>query len=201
MISSLRGKVTAISDDSIILDVSGFGIQVYASKALMANAVAGEDLSCFAYMQISDAGVSMFGFADERERELFLELVQVKTVGGKLAITVLRHNGIEEIIQAITNESPRLLSAPGLGAKRAERICFELKNKIAKKFPQAGGSSSSFGAGSFDNSVMDALVGLGFSQGEAARAVALSKGTADPDTELSEEELLRASLSLLQRRR
>jgi len=199
MISSLRGRVTAVADESIILDVSGFGIQVYASKALMANAVAGEELRCFAYMQISDAGVNMFGFADERERELFLELVQVKTVGGKLAITVLRHNSFEEIIQAITNESPRLLSAPGLGAKRAERICFELKNKIAKKFPQAGGASVSFGSGSFDNSVMDALVGLGFSQGEAARAVALSKGMSDSE-ELTEEQLLRASLSLLQRR-
>ena len=200
MISSLRGKVLSVTDDSIILDVSGFGIQVYVSKALITNAVAGEELSCSAYMQISDAGVSMFGFADETEKELFLELVQVKTVGGKLAITVLRHNNLNDIIQAITSASPQLLSAPGLGAKRAERICFELKNKIAKKFPQAGGTSVSFSAGSFDSSVVDALVGLGFSQSEAARAVALSKGTADPDKEWTESDLLRSSLGLLQRR-
>ena len=200
MISSLRGKVLAITDDSIILDVSGFGIQVYASKSLISHAIVGEELSCFAYMQISDAGVSMFGFTDEREKELFLELVQVKTVGGKLAITVLRHNDLSEILHAIINASPRLLSAPGLGAKRAERICFELKNKIAKKFPDVGSSTSTFTGASFDNSVIDALVGLGFSQSEAARSVALSKGSADPDVELSEEQLLRASLSLLQRR-
>ncbi len=201
MISSLRGKVLSVTDDSIILDVSGFGIQLFVSKALINNAVAGEELSCPAYMQISDAGVSMFGFADEREKELFLELVQVKTVGGKLAITVLRHNNFDDVVQAITSESPRMLTAPGLGAKRAERICFELKNKIEKKFPGAGGGSvSSFAAGGFDNSVMDALVGLGFSQSEAARAVALSKGTADPEKEWTESELLRSSLSMLQRR-
>jgi len=199
MISSLRGKVISSDEGSIIIDVAGFGVEVLATKSLIMHAVAGEELTCFAYMQISDAGVTMFGFSTKREKELFLELVQVKTVGGKLAISVLRYLNTEDILHAIAAGTPSMLTVPGLGAKRAERICFELKNKIAKKFPDIDEDNISFTATSFDASVMDALIGLGFTQSESARAISISKGSA-PDNEWNEETLLKASLGILQRR-
>jgi Holliday junction DNA helicase RuvA len=199
MISLLRGKVISSDEGSIIVDVAGFGVEVLATKSLIMHAVIGEELTCFAYMQISDAGVNMFGFSTQREKDIFLELVQVKTVGGKLAIAILRYLSTEDILHAIAAGTPAMLTAPGLGAKRAERICFELKNKIAKKFPDIGEDSMSFAATSFDSSVMDALIGLGFTQSESARAISMSKGSA-PDNEWSEETLLKTSLGILQRR-
>jgi len=200
MINSLRGKVLSIYEDTITIDVSGFGLEVFASGSVFAQAVIGEDISCFAYLQISDAGPSLFGFSTERERTLFMELLQVKTVGGKLAIALLKHLDTDDILNAIITGSPAMITVPGLGSKRAERICFELKNKIAKKFagmPEKGASGSS--GTSYDAFVIEALTGLGFSQGEAAHAISASKA-GNRETAWTEESLLKASLNLLQRR-
>ncbi len=200
MISSLHGKVVSVGKDSVILDVSGFGIEVFATKSLISRAIASEELFCCAYMQISDAGVSMFGFSTEKEKILFLELLQVKTVGGKLAITLLRHLEADYILQAISSGNTSMLSVPGLGAKRAERICFELKNKIAKKFSDLPeGEFQPSGGSSCDSFVLDALTGLGFTQSESSRALSLSKASADDDVKWTEESLLKAALSVLQR--
>lgn len=198
MINSLRGKVISTNEEGIILDVSGFGIEVLATRSLISHAAAGDELSCFAYMQVNDAGMYMFGFSSERERMLFLELVQVKTIGGKLAMNILRRLDAEQVLQAIVAGSPAMLTVPGLGAKRAERICFELKNKIAKKFADIGPASAS-GETSFDSSVMDALMGLGFSQSESARAISLAQGESEPDSAWTEETLLKQSLRILQK--
>lgn len=200
MINSLRGKVISIGEESIVVDVSGFGLEVFASGTLISMAALSEDLFCFAYMQLSDAGASLFGFSDERERLLFTELLQVKTIGGKLAVTLLRHLDADQILSAISAGDCAMLTVPGLGAKRAERICFELKNKIAKKFGAIGAAGEKEGTeGSSDTFVLEALLGLGFSQGESVRAITKSKTEAGSDAPLSEEELLRASLNLLRR--
>ena len=200
MINFLRGTLSAIAKESIVLDVSGFGIEVYPTKALLASAVLGEEMKCVAYLQISDAGLAMFGFASETERDFFLELLQVKTVGGKLAITLMRYLDIGHIIEAVKNGNVSMLSVPGLGAKRAERICFELKPKIEKKFAGVASGAPATGEASFDSFVTDALSGLGFSHGECARVIATAKAQADDDVKWSEESLLMASLSILQRR-
>lgn len=202
MINSLRGKVAAVSSDSLTLDVAGFGLEVFVTKSLLAGGAAvGDELSCLACLQISEAGISLFGFSNERERTLFMELLHVKTMGGKLTITLLRHLSIDEIVQAISSGNAAMLSVPGLGAKRAERICFELKDKLAKKFsglPEPG--STGFSDAMLDVSVSDALTGLGFSQSEAARAVSMAKGAAARDAAWAEEELLKAALGVLERR-
>ncbi|MEG1604016.1 MAG: Holliday junction branch migration protein RuvA [Cloacibacillus sp.] len=199
MINFLRGTLTDIAKESIILDVSGFGIEVFPTKALLESAVLGEETKCFAWLQISDAGLSMFGFATKTERDFFLELLQVKTVGGKLAITLMRHLDIAQIIGAIKADNVSMLTVPGFGAKRAERICFELKAKIEKNFADIADAGASV-RGSFDSFVRDALTGLGFSHGECAKAIATAKAQAEDDVQWTEESLLMASLSILQKR-
>ncbi|MCF0248284.1 MAG: Holliday junction branch migration protein RuvA [Synergistes sp.] len=200
MINFLRGTLSAIAKESIVLDVSGFGIEVYPTKTLLASAVIGEEMKCCTYLQISDAGLSMFGFSDETEREFFLELLQVKTVGGKLAINLMRYLEIGQIIEAIRCDNVNVLTVPGFGAKRAERVCFELKSKIEKKFAGVSTSAPAGKGQSFDSFVRDALTGLGFSHGECARAIATAKAQAEDGTEWTEESLLKASLGILQRR-
>ncbi|MDR0653566.1 MAG: Holliday junction branch migration protein RuvA [Synergistaceae bacterium] len=200
MIHSLRGAVLSVGDETICLDVAGFGLEVYASGSLLARAVAGEELSCLAWLQVSDAGMSMFGFSDESERALFLDITQVKTMGGKLSITLLRHLGAGAIVSAIMASDATRLAVPGLGPKRAERICFELRPKIEKKFAHlASGEAAIRPSGSVDGEVISGLVGLGFSQGEAARAVSLCRSEGG-DREWSEEDLLMSSLARLRRR-
>jgi Holliday junction DNA helicase RuvA len=200
MIHSLRGTVLSVGVEIICLDVAGFGIEVYATGSLLASAVAGEELSCLAWLQVSDAGMAMFGFSDESERALFLEITQVKTMGGKLSVTLLRHLDAGTIVSAIMASDASRLAVPGLGPKRAERICFELRPKIEKKFAHlASGGTEIKQYGPADSEVISGLVGLGFSQGEAARAVSLCRSE-DGDREWSEEDLMMASLARLQRR-
>ena len=200
MINFLRGTLVSIEKESIVIDVSGFGIEVYPTRALLASAVAGEEIKCLTYMQINDAGIAMFGFASEAEKDFFLELLQVKTVGGKLAITLMRSLDLGNIIEAVKNGNVSAISVPGLGAKRAERICFELKTKIEKKFSDVLSSGAPAGGGSFDSFVTDALTGLGFSHGECARAIATAKAQAEDEKVWTEESLLKAALGVLQRR-
>jgi Holliday junction DNA helicase RuvA len=190
-----------MESDSICLDVSGFGIEVYASGTLLSSAVVGEFLSCRAYMHVSEAGISMFGFSDETERELFLEITQVKTMGGKLSVALLRHLDAQSIVSAILTGDHSRLSVPGLGPKRAERICFELRSKIEKKFASLAvpGAHAPRIAGSLEGEVTSGLVGLGFSQDEAAHAVSQSR-LADSSREWNEEDLMMSALNKLQRR-
>ena len=191
MINFLRGTLAEISKESIIIDVSGFGVEVYPTKALLASAVVGEEIKCRTYMQVSD---------DETERDFFMELLHVKTIGGKLAIMLMRYLDLARIVEAIKAGNVSALSVPGLGAKRAERICFELKSKVEKEFASIGAEISGGAPSSFDSFVAEALAGLGFSHGECARAIATAKAQADDDTSWTEETLLKAALGILQRR-
>jgi Holliday junction DNA helicase RuvA len=199
VIRSLEGTVLSAKEDAICLDVAGFGIEVFVTRSLASSAVTGEKLRCLAYLQTSDAGMTMFGFSDEMERALFLEITQVKTMGGKLSIALLRHMGAKDVISAIMSSNPSRLEVPGLGSKRAERICFELRAKIEKKFAALAGSDAPIGAGSGDGEVIGGLVGLGFSQNEASRAVALCRSEGG-DRNWTEEDLMMSALSKLQRR-
>ena len=200
MIRSLSGIVLSIDEDTICLDVAGFGIEVFAAGSLLSSAVVGEPLQCLTYLQVNDAGMVMFGFSNEIERALFLEITQVKTMGGKLSIALLRRLGAQDVINAIASSDPERLSVPGLGAKRAERICFELRSKIAKKFPSLAADGVVLNAGgSVDGEVIGGLMGLGFSQAEAGRAVAFCRSEGG-DRDWTEEDLMMSALSRLQRR-
>lgn len=201
MIRSLSGTVLSVEGDCICLDVSGFGLEVYAAGSLLATAVVGEPLTCTAYLQVSDAGMALFGFSDEIERALFLEITQVKTMGGKLSIALLRHLDVGAIVSAILAEDSARLAVPGLGPKRAERICFELKSKVEKKFAAyaAGGVPVTGGKRSADGGVVAGLVGLGFTQSEAVHAISACRAEA-PERAWSEEELMMSALGKLQKR-
>lgn len=200
MIRSLSGTVTAIEDEIILLDVSGFGIELYATGSLMSAAVEGEPLTCNAYLQASEAGMTMFGFMDATERALFLEITKVPTVGGKMAIALLRRLDAHTIISAILAEDAARLTVPGIGRTRADKICVNLRGKIEKKFAHVtAGVPMTAGRGSIDREVAAALVGLGFSQSEAVRAVSASR-VEDADREWEEEALLMSALSKLQKK-
>jgi Holliday junction DNA helicase RuvA len=199
VIRFLSGTVVRVDEDSLTLDVSGFGLEVFPSGSLHGMAKIGEPLACAAYLHVSDSGMTLFGFSNESERALFLEITQVKTMGGKLSIALLRHMDVETIVSAILAENPSRLAVPGLGAKRAERICFELKSKIEKKFASfTGGVPASGGRPSLDANVASGLVGLGFSQNEALSAISSCK-IEYPDREWTEEALMMSALTKLQR--
>ncbi|MDY6399993.1 MAG: Holliday junction branch migration protein RuvA [Synergistales bacterium] len=196
MIRSLSGKVLDILDNIIILDVNGIGFEIFCSRSVLSSCEIGKAKTITTSLQISEAGAVIYGFTSEREREFFLRLTSVKGVGGRTAIAILSELSIDDVVNAISSADVNaFMRVPGIGKKTAERLCFELKNiaglKVMSKKSEAVSKSSSGHA----ESVIDALLSLGFSRSDAGGVINLLRAAHGEDfNKISEEDLLRMSL-------
>lgn len=178
MIGYLRGRVLSLQPGYILLDVNGVGYEVICSGAAFANLSGvkkGEDGEVYTYLQVSEQGVALYGFSDLKEKELFLRLTSVQGVGAKLAIAALSSLRPADLAEAIyTADVKRLTAVKGLGKKTAERIVLELHGKISADeiLGEAGEARPAALPGSqADDDAVAALMNLGFTRQESARAV------------------------------
>ena len=182
MIGYLKGKVKYLAPEYVLLEVNGIGYEVICSGAAfskLSGVKKGEDGEVYTYMQVKEDGISLFGFVDVREKELFLKLTSVQGVGAKMAIAILSSMRPSEVSEVIaTADSKRLSAVKGVGKKTAERIILELHGKISADellgTESVGGRVSSLPTGQDDDAV-SALMGLGFTKQESARAVERAK--------------------------
>lgn len=183
MIGYLRGKVLSLRPESVILDVNGVGYEVVCSGAAfskLSGVRTGEEGEVYTYLQVSEQGVALFGFADLREKELFLRLTSVQGVGAKLAIAALSSMRPADLTEAIyTADVKRLTAVKGLGKKTAERIVLELHGKISADeiigTSEGGMPAVSVPRSQDDDDAVAALMNLGFTKQESARAVERAK--------------------------
>lgn len=184
MIGYLRGKVLSLLPESVLLDVNGVGYEVICSGAAFANLSGvkkGEEGEVYTYLQVSEQGIALFGFADLREKALFLRLTSVQGVGAKLAIAALSAMRPADLTEAIyTADVKRLTAVKGLGKKTAERIVLELHGKISADEiigTAEGGVSAPLApkVSQTDSDAVAALMNLGFTRQESARAVERAK--------------------------
>ena len=183
MIGYLRGKVLSLRPESVILDVNGVGYEVVCSGAAfskLSGVRTGEEGEVYTYLQVSEQGVALFGFADLREKELFLRLTSVQGVGAKLAIAALSSMRPADLTEAIyTADVKRLTAVKGLGKKTAERIVLELHGKISADeiigTSEGGMPAVSAPRSQDDDDAVAALRNLGFTKQESARAVERAK--------------------------
>ena len=183
MIGYLRGKVAYLSPDYVLLDVNGVGYEVICSGAAfsrLSGVKNSEEGEVYTYLQVKEDGVSLYGFADPKEKALFLRLTSVQGVGAKMAIGVLSTLRPEALMQAIaTADVKRLCAAKGLGKKTAERIVLELHGKISVDELLDGGDAPAPAkrekVSREDEDAISALTGLGFTRQESARAVERAK--------------------------
>ena len=177
MIGYLRGRVRFLAPESVLLDVGGVGYEVICSGAAFAR-LSGvkkdEEGEVYTYLQVSEQGIALYGFADLKEKELFLRLTSVQGVGAKLAIAALSTLRPADLTEAIyTADVKRLTSVKGLGKKTAERIVLELHGKISATAILSSEAAPSAGvkASAEDEDAVAALMNLGFTRQESARAV------------------------------
>ena len=183
MIGYLRGKVLSLRPESVILDVNGVGYEVVCSGAAfskLSGVRTGEEGEVYTYLQVSEQGVALFGFADLREKEFFLRLTSVQGVGAKLAIAALSSMRPADLTEAIyTADVKRLTAVKGLGKKTAERIVLELHGKISADeiigTSEGGMPAVSAPRSQDDDDAVAALMNLGFTKQESARAVERAK--------------------------
>lgn len=193
MIAALRGSVLSVEPTAAVIEAGGVGYAVQATPATLAGLRVGQEAFVHTSLVVREDSMTLFGFADADEREVFDVLQTVSGVGPKLALTILATLTPDQLRQAVANaDIAALTRVSGVGKKGAQRLVLEIGAKLG---PRRGGDdleAPSSNARSGD--VVAALVGLGFSERDAESAFSqVEKAT--PEAEVPE--LLRASLKIL----
>lgn len=132
MIALVSGKVAARRSDHVIVDCAGVGYRLAVSAETLRHVPAvGAPVSLHTHLVLRDDSLSLYGFATEEERELFLMLLGVQAVGPKVALGVLSAGPPRELLRTLAaGDHARLQAAPGVGKRTAERIIVELREKV-----------------------------------------------------------------------
>ena len=194
MIAKLKGVLDEAGEDWAIIDVRGVGYLVHCSaKTLAALGGAGDAVSVFTHLQVSENDMRLLGFAEAGERDWFNLLTQVQGVGSKVALAILSALSTGEVRDACAaGDAATVARANGVGPKLAGRIVNELKDK-AGALPGGGGAAgAAVPRGGASADAVSALQNLGFKPGVAAQAVAVALGELGEGA--SEGELIRVAL-------
>ena len=184
MFDFIEGIVAGKSAGEIVVNAGGVGFLLLCSNSTLSAApAAGEKWRCYTVLNVREDAMELFGFSSRQEREMFRRLCQVTGIGAKTALGVLSGLPLRELSVAIVTGDVNALSrAPGIGKKTAQRIILELKDKVAQEdlagIPGAASVSPAVSAGPV-REAQEALMALGYSSAEAARAVSLVRDQAD----------------------
>lgn len=175
MIGKLSGLVDSIAEDGVILDVGGVGYLVHCPSSTLSRLSVGAHASLMVEMKVSDDAIRLFGFASAEEREWFRLLQTVQSVGAKVALSVLSTLSPRELQRALALSDKAMIGrASGVGPKLALRIATELKDKAPAMMMRGDGEHHALPAAPRGPSAdaVAALLKLGYSDGQAAEAVA-----------------------------
>ena len=187
MIAFIKGKINSKSDDRVVVEAGGFGVEVHVTPSTAQGLKLGEEGVLFTYLRMWDTGIELYGFGTAQEKEFFELLISVNGVGAKVGLNIMAVAPLSNLARGIADGDERLVSqANKVGKKMAQKVILELKDK-------AGGYSSGSAQG-YENSqsVIEALVALGYTRAQAREAVALVD-----DSEAAVAEQIKAALQIL----
>ncbi len=180
MIAYIEGKVLSILDKSIVvLTASGVGYEVNVVKRL--EATLGENISLHTILMHKEDSMTLYGFSSKEEKNMFSTLMLAQGVGARLSMEVLSHYSVSEIVDILFSQNIiKLKAVPGMGAKKAEKLLFDLRDKISKiNTDMIGKDSKSQSV----NDAIKALVSLGFTNSEITTTLANIADKANMSTE------------------
>jgi Holliday junction DNA helicase RuvA len=205
MIGKLRGKIDAIGESHLVIDVNGVGYEVQASARTLRNLKAGDEASLTIDTHVREDAIRLFGFSSEVERSWFRTLQGVQGVGSKVALSLLGILSPRDLANAIAlGHWQSVEQAPGVGKKLAMRIVTELKDKAPAlsmsgiELPAAGGPAPLPAAALEGNAVAEAisaLANLGYQPTQASSAVAAAVKELGKDADVAK--LIRRGLKEL----
>jgi len=191
MIATLRGEVSQIEENAIILEVGGVGLRVFVPSPLKTRLKVGESLMLYTHLVVRQDALILYGFESQADRELFNILLGVDGVGPKVALSVLSSMTLDSIQRAVFADEGDVLSrVPGVGKKTAQKMALHLKDKLKPTDALARVAAMS----DTDSEVLAALTALGYSVVEAQAAIQSLPKDAPGDT----EERLRLALQYFQ---
>jgi Holliday junction DNA helicase RuvA len=193
MIATIRGEITQVEDNALIIETGGVGLRVFIPKPLRELSKAGERVFLHTHLVIREDDWKLFGFEFQADRELFTMLLGVDGVGARTALAVVSTLNIDTVQRAVYNNEPDLLNrVPGVGKKTAQKIVLYLHDKLKP----ASGLEKIATMSDADSEVLAALTALGYSVVEAQTAIqSIPKDSVD-----NVEERLRLALQQFSRK-
>ena len=191
MFSYLNGTISHKTDRFAVIDVGGVGFKVFLTTRNLQKLEVGEAKKVFTYLRVGEDILDLYGFLDAGELEMFELLIGVNGIGAKAAMSILSTLSANDLaIAIVTGDAKSVAKAQGVGAKTAQRLILELKDKIKNESLAAGPADFDMPVitGAMDEAI-GALVVLGYSLPEAQKAV--SSAYSD---ELSAEDLIKQAL-------
>ena len=135
MITHIQGRLVEKTPTEVVIDCSGVGYHINISLHTFSLLPEGESLKLFTFLQVKEDSHTLFGFVEKQERELFKLLISVSGIGANIARTMLSSLAPQQIIQAIaSNDVGTEQSIKGIGAKTAQRVILDLKDKVLKVY-------------------------------------------------------------------
>jgi Holliday junction DNA helicase RuvA len=196
MISSLHGTVLHTTSDQVVIEVGGVGFSVAVPADVAHTASIGERMLLHTSLIVREDALSLYGFADRDELEIFGLLISVTGVGPKSALGVLSHLTVDQIAEAVTAEDDApFRRVSGIGPKTAKLIVLQLAGKVHATAPAAKIPGAS--RGDVVDQVAAALVGLGWSEKVAVEAATQTATDASEAERASVSALLRRALATL----
>ncbi|MEW6579112.1 MAG: Holliday junction branch migration protein RuvA [Chloroflexota bacterium] len=180
MIDTVTGQVAAITKQYVVVVVGGVGLRVHV-PATVRDLVdgPGHTVTLYTHLHVREDGLILYGFAEQEERALFETLITISGVGPRIALSLLSTLTVEHIHNAVAREEPDVLTrVPGIGKKLAQKLVFELKDRLILE-PSLGIAALS----DVDTDVIATLTALGYSVVEAQAALQAIPRDAPADIE------------------
>ncbi|GAV44213.1 Holliday junction branch migration protein RuvA [Streptomyces acidiscabies] len=201
MIAFVSGTVAALAPDAAVVEVGGVGMAVQCAPNTLASLRIGQPAKLATSLVVREDSLTLYGFADDDERQVFELLQTASGVGPRLAQAMLAVHTPDALRRAVaTGDEKALISVPGIGKKGAQKLLIELKDRLGEPLGKAAiGAPVSLG---WRDQLHAALLGLGYATREADEAVA----AVTPQAEATEGtpqvgQLLKAALQTLNRAR
>lgn len=202
MIASVRGPVLQVRLDAAVVEVGGVGMLVQATPATLAELRAGAEATLHTSLVVREESLTLFGFTEPDDRDVFETLQTVSGIGPRLALAMLAVHTPEGLRRAVAEEDHAALQrVPGIGRKGAQRIVLELADRLGAPAPALAGDGGGRAEPRGDAGhaqVVEALVGLGWNTKQASEALEAVSGDGD-GAQGATAEVLRAALRHLGR--
>ena len=170
MITHIQGKLVEKNPTYVVIDCMGVGYYINISLHTFSLIPDSESIRLFTYLQVKEDGHTLFGFIEKSEREIFKLLISISGIGPSIARTMLSSLTPKQVIEAIaSSDITTIQSAKGIGAKTAQRVIIELKEKVLKIYDLD--EVSTFSNNTNKSEALSALEVLGFNRKLAEKAI------------------------------
>ena len=198
MYEYLTGLVTVVAPQYIVVDVNGVGYKLLVANPYRYQEDRTKKVQVYVYQAVREDNISLFGFTDQNEKKLFMQLINVSGIGPKSALAILANPDHQGLVDAITNNNVNYLTKfPGIGKKTASQIVLDLRDKLTNESSSSLFATTQLTVDATVNrelkDALEALAALGYKE----RDIKKDQKTLMKEEQMATDEYLRQALRLL----